>query len=67
MRRKIQNHLVSHREWKEWNDYEDYLYFDEIIKSDYNAYKDTPSKDDCDKICAKLSGKVKTYYIVKNR
>lgn len=67
MNRKLGSHLVSYSEWKEWDDYEDYLHPDEEIRNDYDAYADTPSKKECDKICAESSGKVVSYFIERKK
>ena len=61
MAKKITGHLVNHFEWREWADYENYVFEDEKIRSAYNGYRDTPSKEECDKLCAALSGEVTVY------
>lgn len=55
---KIKNHLVSFTEWKEWGDYQEYIFEDEKVSNDYDAYKDTPTKEECDRLCERLSGEV---------
>lgn len=63
MRCKIRGHLVNGYEWREWDEYERYIFEDEKVVNTYNAYRDTPSKDECDELCAALSGEVVEYYI----
>lgn len=47
---------------KEW---EDYITYGESECTDkdywYNAYRDTPSKEECDELCKKFSGEIKVY------
>ena len=38
---------------------------DELKKYNRSGYKETPSKEECNELCAKHSGKVITY-IIKN-
>ncbi|WP_430789136.1 hypothetical protein VBD025_02870 [Virgibacillus flavescens] len=62
--KKSNRESVSYTMWKEWENYENYIYFDEIINTDsYDAYADTPSKKDCDQICGEKSGEVIIYKI----
>ncbi|WP_164670980.1 hypothetical protein [Virgibacillus doumboii] len=63
MEKKIEGHLAGFGELKYWSDYEQYIFDDEgMIREKYSGYADTPSKDECDQICAKLSSKVKIVY-----
>lgn len=59
MRLKLPGHLVNGFEWREWDDYENYIFEDEKRINTYSGYRDTPSKEECDRLCQKLSGKVK--------
>ncbi|MFD1173926.1 hypothetical protein [Oceanobacillus picturae] len=61
--KNISRESVSYTEWKEWEDYENYIYDDEFSKEVYDAYADTPSKKECDQICAEKSGEVIIYKI----
>lgn len=58
---KIKNHLVTFTEWKEWTDYESYIFEDDKEVYYYDAYGDTPSKKECDLLCKEFSGEVKVY------
>jgi hypothetical protein len=60
---KITNHLIGYTEWKEWEDYQNYTFEDEKVINNYDAYKDTPSKEECEKLCKELSGEVVVYKI----
>ncbi len=62
MAKKLDNHLVGINDWKEWIDYVEYGESEwSQSGSWYNAYRDTPSKEECDKLCAALSGEVTVY------
>lgn len=60
---KLPGHLISFAEWMEFEDYGNYVFDDEKGIEVYDAYKDTPSKEACDKLSAAKSGKVIRYYI----
>ncbi|MBD1223307.1 hypothetical protein [Virgibacillus halodenitrificans] len=53
------NHLVTLTEWKYWEVYEDHEWLGGAMSYlEYNAYEDTPSKEECDRICELESGEV---------
>ncbi len=57
--KKFNNHLTGIGDWKDWVDYEDYGESEcSRSKRHYSGYDDTPSKEECDRICAELSGEV---------
>lgn len=61
MKAKIPGHLVNGYQWSKWADYENYIFEDEKTRSTYSGYRDTPSKEECDELCEKLSGAVIMY------
>ncbi|MEI3596922.1 MULTISPECIES: hypothetical protein [unclassified Oceanobacillus] len=61
MRSKIPGHLVNGYQWSKWADYENYVFDDEKASGAFSGFKDTPSKEECDKLCAALSGEVTVY------
>ena len=64
MSRIIKGHLINMWEWREWVDYVEYGESEWSKKQDwYNAYQDTPSKEECDRICEERSSEVKVYSI----
>ncbi|RDW16504.1 hypothetical protein CWR48_15775 [Oceanobacillus arenosus] len=66
MSKKFDNHLTGFGDWKDWEDYEEYGESEWSNKESwYNAYRDTPSKEECDRISAALSGEVKVYFVKK--
>lgn len=60
---KINNHLVTFAEWKDCTDYESYIFKDQIEINYYDAFRDTPSKEECDEMSEKLSGEVVVFKI----
>ncbi|APC48311.1 hypothetical protein BME96_09085 [Virgibacillus halodenitrificans] len=59
---KIKSHLVSLTEWRYWEEYENHEWLGGATSYlGYDAYSDTPSKEECDRICKKMSGEVKIY------
>lgn len=68
MKKKLQGHLVNFEDAQEMLDYGDHIWRGGAMsEQEYDAYKDTPSKKECDKLCAELSGEVVTYKIKKPR
>lgn len=64
MSSKFDNHLIGFGAWKDWIDYVEYGESEWTNNHNYyNAYADTPSKEECDRISAELSGEVKAYKI----
>ncbi|AXI09184.1 hypothetical protein CV093_10250 [Oceanobacillus sp. 143] len=64
MSRRFDNHLTGIGDWKDWIDYEEYGESEWSKKGCwYKAYLDTPSKEECDRISAELSGEVVVYKI----
>ncbi|MTW85641.1 hypothetical protein F3157_08195 [Virgibacillus dakarensis] len=62
MEKIIDGHLVGFDTLRDLEGYEHYIWHGgamSVIR--YNAYQDTPSKQDCDKLCAELSGDVIVY------
>ncbi|WP_121614816.1 hypothetical protein [Virgibacillus halodenitrificans] len=58
------NHLVTFTEWKYWEEYEEHEWLGGAMSYlEYDAYKDTPSKQECDQLCKELSSEVITYQI----
>lgn len=55
---KLPGHLISFTEWMEFEDYGNYVFDDEKGIEVYDAYKDTPSKEECDRLCEMMSGEV---------
>lgn len=65
--RIIPGHLVSMSAWSEWVDYENYIFEDDRKVNSYDVYRDTPGKDECDELSARLSGEVIIYNIKQTR
>ncbi|MGY0692599.1 hypothetical protein ACW2QC_07365 [Virgibacillus sp. FSP13] len=62
MEKIMDGHLIGFGSLQELEDYEEHIWFGGAMSEErYNAYKDTPSKKECDKLCAELSGDVRTY------
>ncbi|SER00091.1 hypothetical protein SAMN05216232_3921 [Virgibacillus subterraneus] len=60
--KKLEGHLVGFGTLQEMEEYEDWIYLGGAMSERrYNAYDDTPSKDECDKLCAEFSGEVKIF------
>ncbi|WP_106494849.1 hypothetical protein [Lentibacillus sp. Marseille-P4043] len=59
MEKIIDGHLIGFESLQELEEYEDHIWFGGAMSEvRYNAYKDTPSKKECDRICEDLSGEV---------
>lgn len=66
MEKKVEGHLIGFGTLKDWEEYEDLIYRGGAMSEiRYNAYADTPSKEECAKLCSELSGPVITYKIDK--
>lgn len=66
MKKFISGHLSNFEDAHEMLGYEDYEWRGgAMTEQKYNAYEDTPSKEECDKLCAALSGEVISYKIKK--
>lgn len=62
MRNAVEGHLVNFKYLAEFNDYEDHVWYGGAMTViSYNAYSDTPSKKECDKICREKSGRAVTW------
>ncbi|GGB41896.1 hypothetical protein GCM10011409_19300 [Lentibacillus populi] len=62
MEKIIDGHLVGFGTLREWDDYEDHIWFGGAMSEErYYAWADTPSKKECDRIFEELSGEVITY------
>lgn len=62
MEKKIDGHLVGFVTAEEWEDYEDHVWLGgSMSEVRYNAYDDTPSKKECDRLAAEQSGDVIIY------
>ncbi|MCJ0932634.1 hypothetical protein [Virgibacillus halodenitrificans] len=58
------NHLVTLTEWRYWEGYEEHEWLGGAMSYlEYDAYKDTPSKQECDRICEEKSGEITSYKI----
>ncbi len=66
MEKIINGHLVGFGSVADVRDDHDYEFTDAgMTEIKYNVYKDVPSKDECDRLCEKMSGEVKVYKIKK--
>ncbi len=64
--KKLEGHLVGFGTLQEMEEYKDWIYLGGAMSEiRYNAYHDTPSKDECDKLCEEMSGEVIVYKIKK--
>lgn len=59
MEKKLDGHIVGFGELQYWEEYEEWIWLGGAMSEErYNAYKDTPCKEECDRMCAELSGEV---------
>ncbi|WP_249870731.1 hypothetical protein [Oceanobacillus saliphilus] len=66
MEKIIEGRLVGFGTLKDLEEYEDYIYLGGAITEErYNAYKNTPSKEECDRLCEEQSGEVIIYKLSK--
>lgn len=59
MEKKIDGHIAGFGELSYWDGYEDWIYLGGAMSvRKESVYRTIPSKEECDRICAELSGEV---------